>query len=186
MEEPEPLPLSSTAETSVADIAQGWARELPGAEVESILVITTLWRTSKRLADERSRTMRRLGIDYATLDLLSTLRRAGPPYRLTTQTLARRCLVSAGAISQRLARAEGEGLVTREPAGLGGKSVAVTLTAAGHDTVIPAVSKLLSHEAGLVSIFTDEERGQLVEMLERLSEHASDRAGESVTGDQAP
>ncbi len=173
-----PLPLSNVDEVSAADIALAWSRELPGAKVESIHVITTLWRTAKRLTDERSRTLRRLGMDAATLDLLSTLRRAGAPYRLTTQTLAQRCLVSAGAISQRLARAEAEGLVTRAPAGTGRKSIAVTLTAAGHHALLPVVDELLAHETELVSSFTDKERVLLVDLLERLGDHVGGGAND--------
>jgi len=41
--------------------------------------------------------------DPATLDLISVLRRSGPPYQLSTRQLAERTLVSAGAISQRRA-----------------------------------------------------------------------------------
>ena len=44
--------------------------------------------------------------DAATLDLLSVLRRAGPPYQLTTRQLTEQTRVTAGAISQRVARAE--------------------------------------------------------------------------------
>ena len=170
---PQPLPLSNSAETSADDIAQAWAREVPGVDVSSIPVVTTLWRTARLVGDERARTLRRLGIDAATLDLLSTLRRAGAPYRLTTQTLAQRCLVSAGAISQRLARAEAQGLVVRESAGHGRRSVAVTLTEAGHELLEPAVSALLDHEAELVGILDDGERDQLVSLLVRLAEHVS-------------
>lgn len=176
----DPLPLSSSSETTAADIARAWSRELPGAETDSILVITTLWRTAKRLSDERARTLRQTGMDAATLDLLSTLRRAGSPYRLTTQTLAERCLVSAGAISQRLARAEGAGLITREPAGRGRKSIAVTLTEAGHRALTPVVTEVLSHEADHISVLSSSERAQLVEMLERLSQHIVERTADGI------
>ena len=168
-----PLDLSDSTETSVQDIAEAWERELPGIDVESILVITTLWRTAKQLMDARGRTLRHLGMDAATLDLLSTLRRAGPPYRLTTDTLAKRCLVSAGAISQRLTRAETAGFVVREPAGRKRKSVAVTLTETGHRALGPVVSELLSEEADYISIFTQTERRQLVNMLRHLDQHVS-------------
>ena len=73
-----------------------------------------------------------LGIDAATLDLLSTLRRACYLYRLTAGAVAELSLVSAGAISQRVARAEREGLVRRERSPADGRLSYVTLTAAGH------------------------------------------------------
>jgi hypothetical protein len=61
-------------------IARAWVRERPGTPVDSIGVITRIWRIGKVLADERQRTLGRLGIDAAILDLLGTLRRSGPPY----------------------------------------------------------------------------------------------------------
>ncbi|WP_280399098.1 MarR family winged helix-turn-helix transcriptional regulator, partial [Nocardia carnea] len=109
-------PEAQDAIPSPAEIAAAWERELPGARTESIHLFTPLWRVAKLLTEERQRTLRRLGVDDATLDLLSTLRRSGPPYRLTTRQIAARSLVTAGAISQRLARAEAAGLITRSPA----------------------------------------------------------------------
>jgi DNA-binding Lrp family transcriptional regulator len=55
----------------------------------------------------------RLGVDPATRDLLATLRRAGPPYQMTAGDIAKQTLVSAGAVSQRVVRAERDGLVRR-------------------------------------------------------------------------
>lgn len=150
------------------DIARAWEREVPGIPIRSIPVITTLWRTGKVFSDDRQRTLRRLGLDAATLDLLSTLRRAGPPYRLTTRQLAARTLVSAGAISQRVARAEREGLVLRKPSPDGHRAVGVELTAAGHEVLIPAVEQLLEHEESLVAPLTEAEQVQLVFLLEKL------------------
>src|SRR5699024_9045111 len=85
------------------------------------------------LRNGRAAVLDQLGIDAATLDLLSTLRRSGDPFRLTTRQLAERCLVSAGAISQRVTRAERDGLVSRSP-GVG-RSVEVSLTETGHELV---------------------------------------------------
>ena len=64
---------------AVAEIAAAWRRELPGARTESIEVITPVWRIAKVLADDRRRTLAALGVDPSTLDLLSVIRRAGPP-----------------------------------------------------------------------------------------------------------
>ena len=77
-------------------IGAAWERELPGVPTSSIGVITPLWRVAKLLSDDRRRTLRRVGLEESTLDLLSTLRRAGPPYTLTTRELGERTLVTAG------------------------------------------------------------------------------------------
>ncbi|WP_242504567.1 MarR family winged helix-turn-helix transcriptional regulator [Promicromonospora panici] len=152
--------------------AAAWERELPGVPVSSIGVITPLWRVAKTLADDRRRTLHRIGIDPATLDLLSTLRRSGRPWSLTTRQLAAQTLVTAGAISQRVARAERDGLVVRAPSdpstGSGRQAVSVTLTAAGHTLVERAVRELLTHEEQLLAELPAPDRLALAELLGRL------------------
>lgn len=137
--------------TGADEIAAAWQRELPGVPTSSIGVITPLWRAAKLLSDDRRRTLARLGIEDSTLDLLSTLRRSGPPYTLTTRELGERSLVTAGAISQRVARAEAAGLAARARSDLSRRAVGVTLTPLGHRTIERAVTELLTHEEALVA-----------------------------------
>lgn len=149
-------------------IQRAWERERPGTPAGSIGVITRIWRIGKLLADERRQTLARLGIDAATLDLLSTLRRAGPPYRLTAGAIAELSLVSAGAISQRAARAEREGLVRRERSDADGRLSYVTLTDDGHALIERSVDELLRHEEALLAALTDDQRDQLTTQLRLL------------------
>ncbi|EWM17510.1 MarR family winged helix-turn-helix transcriptional regulator [Kutzneria sp. 744] len=152
----------------VADIVEAWGRELPGAATESIGVITPLWRTAKALADDRRRTLAALGVDPSTLDLLSVIRRAGEPYELTTREITRRTLVTAGAISQRIGRAEEAGLVERAPSTASRRAVAVRLTDAGHRLIEQTVRQLLEHEAGLVESLSAKERHVLAGCLAKI------------------
>ncbi|QUQ62534.1 MarR family winged helix-turn-helix transcriptional regulator [Kutzneria sp. CA-103260] len=158
-------PLSSWP---VSDIVDSWARELPGAHTDSIAVITPLWRTAKALADDRRRTLTALGIDPSTLDLLSVIRRAGPPYELTTREITRRTLVTAGAISQRITRAEESGLVERSPSTASRRAVAVRLTDAGHRLIEATVRQLLEHESRLVASLSQAERSALASCLAKI------------------
>ncbi|MDQ2706147.1 MAG: MarR family winged helix-turn-helix transcriptional regulator [Actinomycetota bacterium] len=161
-------PLDSNSTMSAAEIAAAWKRELPGAATDSILAITPLWRVAKILADERRRLLQRLSVEPATLDLLSTLRRAGRPYALTTRELTDRTLVTAGAISQRVARAEHAGLVTRSPTAQSRRGVTVALTTAGHDLIESAVRDLLAHEATLLTALGPSDQHRLGTLLARL------------------
>lgn len=155
---------------SPAQIAAAWRDELPGARTESIQILTPLWRVAKLLTEERQRTLRRLGVDESTLDLLSTLRRSGPPYRLTTRQIAARSLVTAGAVSQRLARAEAAGLVTRAPAPEIRRGVMVSLTPEGHRLTEQVVRDLLAHETALTDRLSVEQRTTLTAGLAALGE----------------
>jgi DNA-binding MarR family transcriptional regulator len=153
----------------VAEIAAAWQRERPGTPTESIEVVTPIWRLAKLFADDRARVLRAVGIDSATLDLLSVIRRSGPPYALTTRELGRRTLVTAGAVSQRVARAEREGLVRRSPDPQGRRAVLVSLTDAGHALIERSVDRVLGREASLVAGLSAVERATLVELLAKLT-----------------
>ncbi|RKT09782.1 DNA-binding MarR family transcriptional regulator [Streptomyces sp. 1114.5] len=153
---------------SATEIAAAWRRERPGTPTESIEIVTPIWWLAKLFTDDRSRALRDAGIDAATLDLLSVIRRSGPPYALSTRELARRTLVTAGAISQRVARAERDGLVERASAGTGRRTVLVKLTTEGHALIERSVDTVLGREATLVSCLSDDERITLIAILDKL------------------
>jgi DNA-binding MarR family transcriptional regulator len=131
-------------------------------------VVTPLWRLAKLFGDDRRRVLARARVTPATLDLLSALRRSGSPYTLDTRELAARTLVTAGAISQRVGKAEKDGLVTRRAGTDRAREVLVTLTEAGHALIESIVDQVLTREAGLVDGLTDEQRRQLGELLALL------------------
>ncbi|NIH80572.1 MarR family winged helix-turn-helix transcriptional regulator [Amycolatopsis viridis] len=166
----EGYPMAEILRWPAGDIAAAWRRELPGVRTESIEIITPVWRIAKLLADDRRRTLTELGIDPSTLDLLSVIRRAGPPYELTTREITRRTLVTPGAVSQRVARAEEAGLVARAPSAASRRAVAVRLTDAGHRLVETTVRRLLAHEADLIGGLEPGERAALTALLARLEE----------------
>jgi DNA-binding MarR family transcriptional regulator len=158
-----------TAEADRAEqIARAWAREQPGIPVGSIGILTRIWQTAKLLSDERRRTLAAIGMDAATLDLLGTLRRAGPPYQLSTRELSRRCLVTAGAVTQRVDRALQSGLVRRLAPERGSRIVRVELTDVGHRLVQQAVGQLLTYEQGLVDVLEPAEQEELARLLAAL------------------
>ncbi|WP_371778527.1 hypothetical protein [Streptosporangium subroseum] len=77
------LTVSAVPAYPAAEIAAAWQRERPGTPTESIEIVTPIWRLAKLFADDRGRVLRSAGIDAATLDLLSVIRRSGPPYALS-------------------------------------------------------------------------------------------------------
>ena len=111
------------------------------------------------------------------------LRRSGPPYPLTTREIAQRALVTAGAVSQRVSRAEREGLVERTAAADGSRSVIVSLTAAGHARVEGAVDQVLGREAQFVAGLLPQERTVLAGLLDRLLRDVAGRAARPIRRD---
>lgn len=157
--------------------ALAWLRERPGTPVASIGIVTRVWRLAKILGEDRRRVLAQAGADAATLDLLSVLRRSGPPYRLTTRELADRTRVTAGAISQRVARAERSGLVHRARSADSSRAVEVTLTQSGHDLVERLVDHVLGREAELISGLTQAQQATLTDLLRILLDDLETRLG---------
>lgn len=166
-------PIGPAARWPAADIAASWRRELPGVRTGAIEIITPVRRIAKVLGDDRRRTLASLGVDPSTLDLLSVIRRAGPPYELTTREITRRTLITAGGVSQRVARAEQAGLVTRAPSPASRRAVSVKLTEAGHALIQATVRQLLEHEADLIGALTAAERTALASILAKLEQSLS-------------
>lgn len=159
-------PLGAPSDYPVEEIAAAWQRERPGTPVVSIGIVTPLWRLAKLFADDRRRVLAEAGVDGATLDLLSVLRRAGPPYALTTREITARTMVTAGAVSQRVARAERDGYVRRSPGT--GRAVVVELTDAGHAVVETTVDRVLGREAELLTGLAEDDHARLAELLKAL------------------
>ncbi|WAM00552.1 MarR family transcriptional regulator [Streptomyces sp. Je 1-369] len=159
-------------------MAAAWERERPGTPATSIGIVTPIWQLAKLFGDDRRRVLARANVDTATLDLLSVLRRSGTPYTLTTRELGRLSMVTAGAVSQRVARAEREGLVTRRPGEGRPRTVDVTLTEAGHALVEATVDEVLGREADLISGLTAEQQARLTELLGVLLEDVQRSLGD--------
>ena len=56
------------------------------------------------------------GLDGGWYDVLASLRRAGPPYRLRQSELAETLMLTSSGATKRLDRLEQAGLIAREPA----------------------------------------------------------------------
>ncbi|WP_327114372.1 MarR family winged helix-turn-helix transcriptional regulator [Nocardia sp. NBC_01730] len=89
---------------------------------------------------------------------------------LTTREIGRRSLITAGAVSQRVARAERAGLVERSSSSVSRRAVAVRLTEIGHRLIETTVRQLLEHEADLISALTAAECTALAGILATLEQ----------------
>ena len=179
-------PLDAPNPYPAAEIARAWERERPGTPTDSIEIVTPLWRLAKLFADDRRRLLGELGIDPATLDLLSVLRRSGPPYELSTRELTRRTLVTAGAVSQRVGRAEQAGLVARRTEGDGSRAVIVSLTDDGHALIERTVDQVLTRESELVASLSPADRELLAGRLQHLLDDVQQKVAAPVEGSVQP
>lgn len=152
-----------------------WANVRPDLDASPMGIVGRLSRAS-RLIDVRLReTFRRHDLDGASFDVLATLRRSGPEQRLTPAALMRSSMITSGAVTQRLDRLEGHGLIARTPHETDGRGVYVTLTDAGRTLVDEALPDHLATEQRILSALGDDERARFADTLRTLLESLGDK-----------
>ncbi len=77
--------------------------------------------------------------------------------------------MTSGAVSKRLDRLEGRGLVERRPSDTDGRSRTVVLTAQGRRVIDAAMDDHVANEARLLAALDDEDRATLGLLLGRLA-----------------
>lgn len=153
----------------VDHILAQWAAERPDLDVSPMGVIGRLSRAVARVQGELDATFARHGIDSGGFDVLATLTRQGPPYRITPVQLAEDAMVTSSAVAQRLNRLESLGLIRRLPNPDDRRGKFVELTPAGADLVARVLPDHLATEEGLLRDLSAEERRSLSALLDRVA-----------------
>ena len=90
--------------------------------------VDEILRLARHFDRELAPVYRGKGLDFGLFDVLATLRRIGPPYRLTRGELDDWCIVTSGGMTARLQRLEEAGLVARGQDANDGRVVRVELS----------------------------------------------------------
>jgi len=161
------MQISST--DRIERVRADWASQRPDLDTSPMEVIGRILR-AEHLAGARIRgVLRAEGLDRGGFDVLATLRRSGPPYRLTPTRLYQELVLTSGAITRvdALARA---GLVERVSGGRDRRSTLVGLTAEGRAVADRAMAANLECEAAMVGSLADADREMLAALLKKLLE----------------
>jgi DNA-binding MarR family transcriptional regulator len=146
-----------------------WARELPDLDTEGMAIIGRARWITLKLRPGIEAVFARHGIDAGELDVLNTLRRSGPPYRLTPTELYRTLMISSGGLTDRLSRLEKAGLIRRMPGETDKRSLLVELTKTGRDKAEAAFREDMALEKTLIAGLSKAERKQLAELLRKFA-----------------
>lgn len=156
------------AEDAINRLIEQWRRERPDLDARPMAVIGRLLRAA-RIADRAiEQTLSQHGLRPGWFDVLSALRRAGAPYRLTPGQLTHSLMLSTGGMTKRLDRMESAGLVRRSPDPDDRRGLLVEMTDKGLRLVDAAVEAHLENEERLLRHLTKSERTQLERLLLKL------------------
>jgi DNA-binding MarR family transcriptional regulator len=152
----------------VDDLVAAWRTERPDLDVTPLQVLSRVSRLARHLDLARRAAFAAHGLETWEFDVLSALRRTGPPYQLTPGALLRATLVTSGTMTNRVDRLAAAGLVRREPDPQDRRGVLVTLTPAGRAQVDAALADLVKHEQQLLNGLSTADRTTLADLLRVL------------------
>ena len=127
-----------------------------------------LSRLGAHMAQREETVFGRLGLNRGEVGVLSALRIAGPPYRLSPTALSRGLMLSSAGITSRLDRLERRGLVARSPDPNDRRGVIVELTSSGRAQVDLAVAAKATSDRQLLAALTPDEVVTIEDLLRRL------------------
>jgi len=145
-----------------------WRAERPDFDPAPMGVVGRIQRASRLLERGLIRHFATHDLQLWEFDVLATLRRAGPPYRLTTGALVEASMVTSGAITNRIDRLVAKELVTRETDAANRRSVLVTLTDRGRALVDDILVDHVDNETQMLSSLSPAEQERLVGLLRKL------------------
>ena len=145
-----------------------WARELPDLDTEPMTILGRAYRLSNLVRPSIEATFAGFGLDRGEFDVIGTLRRSGPPYRLTPTELYTSLMISSGGLTHRLDRLEKAGLIRREKSPSDGRSVLVALTEAGTARAEAAFRADMANESRFLQALDPQERTALAGLLRKL------------------
>ena len=99
-------------------ILEQWQQELPQLDASALAVVGRVLRIARLLEKQRETVLSEYGLSLWSFDVLATLRRQGPPYRLKPTDLYGLLMLSSGAMTNRIDRLEQDGIVERLVSGL--------------------------------------------------------------------
>src|ERR1700678_89248 len=152
----------------VDDLIAAWRQQRPDLDVAPLQVLSRISRLARHLDIARRGAFAAPALESWQFDVLSALRRSGPPFQLTPGALLRATLVTSGTMTNRIDRLTESGLVFREPDARDRRGVLVTLSARGREVVDAAFTDLLNREQALLAGLPADQRRVLADLLRPL------------------
>lgn len=142
-----------------------WATEKPQLDTEPMAIIGRMLLLSKHLETQISKLHKQHDLKLGEFDVLASLLRSGKPHALTPSELLDALMLTSGAMTNRLDRLEGKGLITRVSNKHDRRSVTVQLTESGFELMTQLIEQHVNLQKELIAGIAQQERGQLNAML---------------------
>ena len=149
-------------------ILEQWRRERPDLDPSPIGVIGRISRLARELEQRLEPVYREHGLEPGWHDVLATLRRTGPPYRLRPTEFSSALMLTSSGTTKRLDRLEQAGLIERAPDPEDRRGILITLTDKGRELIDSVTDAHLANERRLLAALSESEQARLADLLRKL------------------
>jgi DNA-binding MarR family transcriptional regulator len=149
-------------------ILEQWRRERPDLDSSAIGVVGRISRLARELEQRLEPVYRAHGLEPGWHDVLATLRRTGPPYRLRPTEFTSALMLTSSGTTKRLDRLEQAGLITRGADPADRRGTLITLTPKGLELIDNVTEAHLDNERQLLASLSDAEQNRLADLLRKL------------------
>ena len=158
-----------TQQDHIDRLVSMWARERSDYDLAPVQIIGRIGRIFEYVDRALEAKFEEFGISRASFDVLATLKRSGPPYRLSQRELMSNLLRTSGSMSVRIDAMERQGLVRREADTEDRRATLVSITRKGTDLLEKLIPDHLLNEEQLLTGLTPGDRSQLILLLRKWS-----------------
>lgn len=145
-----------------------WARELPGLNTVGMAILGRARWITLKVRPPIEALFEQADLDAGEFDVLATLLRCGPPYRLRPTELYQSLMISSGGLTDRLKRLQNAGLIERGAPQGDARSLPVVLTKEGRRRTEAVFRKDMELEAKLLTGLNQAELKSLDALLRKL------------------
>ena len=153
---------------AVDDILGQWSEERPELDPASLGVVIRVMSLYRDFHRQATAALKPFGLELFEYDVLSALRRQGKPFELAATALARETGLSTGAMTNRIDKLEGRGLVVRRSDDRDRRSVVVYLSRAGRRLIDKAIQSRLEAADDSLKGISPAERRRLADLLRKV------------------
>lgn len=153
---------------SVAHFLVEWKRERDDLDPWTVGITARIHRLSERLLRRSEGWLAPLGLTWEVFSMIVTLRRLGKPYEARPKDILRESLLSSGAVTNRIDRAEKMGLVERRPDPADRRGIVIRLMPAGKRLADKAIAGHFEALQDTLRVLDPQEREQLAALLSKL------------------
>jgi DNA-binding MarR family transcriptional regulator len=156
------------APDAIDRFAEEWSRERPDLDFAYLATLGRILRLSAHLREAMDRWLSPYGISWEMFDLLASLQRSGSANGLRPTDLYEACMLSSGATTNRIDRAEELNYAMRRPDAEDRRSTRIALTKRGAALAHRAMTTHAGRAGEVAGRLSAKEQEQFARLLRKL------------------